>query len=115
MKIRRKIDYQRVENTQPEVLKPWYEQFQALIHLYKVNNANIWNMDKLRLDLGHYMNQQVVGGSKSKRSYVKSPKTREWVTIIEVISALSRFLHLTVIFKRKSVQISWFHHDYTQD
>jgi DDE superfamily endonuclease len=72
-------------------------------------------MDESGLGLGRCMNQRVVRGSKSKRSYVKSPETREWVTIIEVISALNRFLHPIVIFKGKSVQTSWFHYDYTQD
>jgi hypothetical protein len=72
-------------------------------------------MDESGLSLGRCMNQRVVGGSKSKRSYIKSPKTREWVIIIKVISALGRFLHPIVIFKGKSVQTSWFHHDCTQD
>jgi DDE superfamily endonuclease len=72
-------------------------------------------MNESGLGLGHYTNQRVVGGSKSKRSYIKSPETREWVTIIEVISELGHFLRPTVIFKGKSVQTSWFHHDFTQD
>jgi DDE superfamily endonuclease/Tc5 transposase DNA-binding domain len=114
-KIGRKIDYQRVQNTQPEVLEPWFYQFQALVSLYKVDSANIWNMDESGLGLGRCSNQRVVGGSNSKRTYVQSPETREWVTIIEVISASGRFLRPTVIFKGKSVQTSWFYRDCKQD
>lgn len=56
-------------------------------------------MDESGLGLGRCSNQRVVGGSRTKRTYVKSPETREWVTIVEVISALGRFLRPTVIFK----------------
>ena len=89
--------------------------FGPFLNLYKIDNANIWNMDESGLDLSRYTNQRVIRGSKSKRSYVKSPETREWVTILEVISVLDRFLRPTVIFKGKDVQISWFHHDCAQD
>ena len=63
-------------------------------------------MDESGLGLGRYTNQQVVGGSKSGRTYVKSPETREWVTIIEVISATGHALRPTVIFKGKDIQTS---------
>ena len=105
-KIGRKIDYQRVENTQPEILKPWFDAFEALVDQYQVDSANIWNMDESGLGLGRCTNQQIVGGSKSGRTYVKSPETREWVTIIEVVSATGRALRPTVIFKGKDVQTS---------
>jgi DDE superfamily endonuclease len=114
-KIGRKIDYQRVENTQPEVLKPWFDTFKALVDTYQVDSANIWNMDESGLGLGRCTNQRVVGSSKSGRTYVKSPETREWVTIIEVVSATGRALRPTVIFKGKSVQTSWFHTEVDQD
>jgi Tc5 transposase DNA-binding domain len=55
-KFGRNIDYQRVQNTQPEVLKPWFHQFQALISQYKVDSANIWNMDESGLGLGRCSN-----------------------------------------------------------
>jgi hypothetical protein len=71
--------------------------------LYNIDSANIWNMDESGLGLGRCTNQRVVGGSKLKRTYVQSPETREWVTIIKVISVLGRALCLTVIFKGKSV------------
>jgi hypothetical protein len=64
---------------------------------------------------GRDTNQQVIGGSKSKRVYVKSPETREWVTVIEVINAVGRALRPTVIFKGKAVQTSWFYTEVEQD
>ena len=69
-KVERKIDYQRVQNTTPEVLKPWFHQFKALVDRYKVEPVNIWNMDESGLGLGRFTNQRVVGGSNTKRTYV---------------------------------------------
>jgi DDE superfamily endonuclease len=80
-----------------------------------VDSANIWNMDESGLGLGRCTNQRVVGGSQSGRTYVKSPETREWVTIIEVVSATGRALRPTVIFKGKNVQTFWFHTEVEQD
>ena len=114
-KLGRKIDYQRIQNTQPEVLEPWFREFKALIELYKVENANIWNMDESGLGMGRCSNQLVIGSSRSKRTYVQSPETREWVTIIEVISAIGRTLRPTVIFTGQNVQTSWFHKECEHD
>ena len=63
-------------------------------------------MDESGLGLGRCSNQRVLGGSNSKRTYVQSPETREWVTIIEAISTGGRALRPTVIFKGKNVQTS---------
>jgi DDE superfamily endonuclease/Tc5 transposase DNA-binding domain/helix-turn-helix, Psq domain len=114
-KIGRKMDYQRVQNTRPEVLKPWFDEFKAIIERYNVDPANIWNMDESGLGLGRCTNQRVVGSSQTSSSIVQSPETREWVTIIEVVSATGKFLRPTVIFKGQSIQTSWFYKDFKQD
>jgi DDE superfamily endonuclease/Tc5 transposase DNA-binding domain len=114
-KVGRKINYQRIKNTQPEVPEPWFDAFKALVDQYQVKNENIWNMDESGLDLRRYTNQRVVGGSHLKRSYIESPETREWVTIIKVINATGRALRLIVIFKGKDVQTSWFYTEVEQD
>ena len=91
-KIGRKIDYQRVQNTQSEILEPWFRQFRALVDLYKIDSVNIWNMNEAGLRLGRCSNQRVPKELNSKRTYVQSPKTHEWVTIIEAINVEGRVL-----------------------
>ena len=91
-KIGRKIDYQRVQNTQPEILESWFRQFRTLVDLYKIDSVNIWNMNESGLGLGRCNNQRVLEESNSKRTYVRSPETREWITIIEAISVEGRVL-----------------------
>jgi hypothetical protein len=64
------MDYQRVQNTRPEVLKPWFDEFKAIIERYNMDPANIWNIDELGLGLGRYINQRVVGSSQTSSSIV---------------------------------------------
>jgi Tc5 transposase DNA-binding domain len=86
-KIGRAINSTRVHQTQPEILQPWFKRFQQLLTDYKVDVANLWNMDESGLGIGCTTNHRVIGSSSSTRSYVQSPETREWVTIIETVSA----------------------------
>jgi DDE superfamily endonuclease len=65
-------------------------------------------MDETGLALGHCKNQLVIGTSNTKYSYIKCPQDREWVSIIEAISATGRRCRPLCIFKGKAVQTSWF-------
>jgi len=42
----------RIDNTRPEILEPWFAQFKQLLTDYKVDVANIWNMDESGIGIG---------------------------------------------------------------
>ena len=65
-------------------------------------------MDETGVALGVCDNQNCLGDASTAFALVKTPETREWVTIIEIISAVGRRLQALVIFKGQSLQISWF-------
>ncbi|KAI1001065.1 hypothetical protein K3495_g7134 [Podosphaera aphanis] len=65
-------------------------------------------MDETGLALGVCSNSRVLSSLLKHKAYVKSPNTREWVSIIETASASRRRLRPAVIFKRQSLQTSWF-------
>ncbi|KAI1003475.1 hypothetical protein K3495_g4730 [Podosphaera aphanis] len=65
-------------------------------------------MDETGLALGVCTNTQVVAKSTKKRTYVKSPENREWVSIIEAVFATGKNLECPVIFKGKFLQTTWF-------
>ena len=69
-KIGRAINSIRIHQTQSEVLQPWFERFQQLLTEYKVDVANLWNMDESGLGIGCTTNHRVIGSSSSTRSYV---------------------------------------------
>jgi hypothetical protein len=68
----------------------------------------MWNMDETGVALGVCTNSQVLASSSKKKAYIKSPEDREWVSIIEVISATGVKLQCLVIFKGKHLQSTWF-------
>ena len=65
-------------------------------------------MDEQGLGLGVCSNTKVLSSSKKTRTYVKSPQNREWVSVLECISATGRIIKPLIIFKGNSLQTSWF-------
>jgi len=72
-------------------------------------------MDETGIALGVCSNDRVIGTSSTKSSFKKTPESREWVSIIEAISAFSKRLQALVIFKGKNLQTSWFSDESTPD
>jgi hypothetical protein len=104
----RKIDTRRIENTTPEALTDWFTLLKGVQDSYNVKLENIWNMDETGIALGVCKNQYVIGKASTSTTYIKSPESREWVSILETISAAGTKLRPVVIFKGKSLQTSWF-------
>jgi hypothetical protein len=107
-KVGKKIEAARIQNTTPEALAQWYNLFDSIRRTHHVKLVNIWNMDETGIALGVCNNQWVIGRSATKSSYVQTPETREWVSIIETISAAGAYIKPVVIFKGQTLQSSWF-------
>jgi hypothetical protein len=103
-KVGVKIEALRVRNTNPESLQVWFDLVHDVIARRKIKTTNMWNMDETGIALGVCSNQLVIGTSSTNRSYVQRPENREWVSIIESISADGGRTRSLVIFKGKSVQ-----------
>jgi hypothetical protein len=56
-------------------------------------------MDETSVALGVCTNTRVLASSSKKKAYVKSPKDREWVSIIKCVSATSQKLRCAIVFK----------------
>jgi hypothetical protein len=65
-------------------------------------------MDKHGIALGVCANSYVLRSLKKKRSYVKSPESRKWVSIIKAMSPIGGFIRPLVIFKGIAPQTSHF-------
>jgi hypothetical protein len=75
----------------------------------KVKPENIYNVDETGIALGVCRSTTVIGSTQTSSTLLKRAENREWVTVIETISALGNKLRPLVIFKGKNVQSSWFH------
>jgi hypothetical protein len=114
-KVGRKIESLRIQNTSLETLADWFELFRRIQTTYTVRPDNIWNMDETGIALGVCTNQIVVGSSTTKFAYVRSPENREWVLIVEAVSATGSRIRPLVIFKGKTLQTTWFRPDNVPD
>ena len=65
-------------------------------------------MDKVGIALGVCNNQIVLGTSSTRRTIIRRPENREWVSIIEYISSYGEKLRPLVIFKGKVIQNTWY-------
>ena len=72
-------------------------------------------MDESGIALGSCANSIRLGDASKKKTLVQSPEDREWVSIVEAISALGRSIRPLVIFKGKHIQLTWFHHNEVPD
>jgi hypothetical protein len=107
-KVGAKIECLRIQNTSPAALEECFHLFQRVQLQNQVKEANIWNMDETGIALGVCSNQTVISSSSTKSFYIKRPENREWVSIIELISAGRRRIRSLVIFKGKAIQTTWF-------
>jgi len=59
--------------------------------------------------VGLCANGHVVVSDQGKRQiYVKTPQNREWVSILEAISASGQSIRPLVVFKGANLQTTWF-------
>lgn len=65
-------------------------------------------MDGHGIALGICSNTRVLASSNKKKALVQAPENREWVTVMETISAAGCATHPGIIFRGQSVQSKWF-------
>ena len=106
--IGRSIEASRIDGTHPDLLSEFYTRFRELQSRNNVEQRNIWNMDKHGIALEVCANSMVLASSGKNRTYVISPQSREWVSIIEKISASGQSIRTLIIFKGSNPQSTWF-------
>lgn len=103
----KKIQAVRAKSADPQQLRAFIEKFEHTRKRLNVATEDIYNMDETGLALGVCTNTIVIASSE-KKAYVKSPKNREWVSIIECVSAAGQKLRYAAIFEGRSLQTTWF-------
>ena len=102
--VGRKIEAARADSATPAQVRAFLELFDRTRRILNIQMEDIYNVDETGIALGVCTNSRVLASSKKKKAYIKSPENREWVSIIESISATGRKLRCVVIFKGKSFQ-----------
>jgi hypothetical protein len=106
--VGKRIEAAQIDGASPEAIRDFFDRLQRARERLNVFSENMWNMDEAGLGLGICTNTLVLASSEKSHTYVKSPQNREWVSIIETISATGQKLRCLVIFKGQSLQTTWF-------
>ncbi|KAI0999283.1 hypothetical protein K3495_g8912 [Podosphaera aphanis] len=102
--IGRKLEACRSNAAKPEEIKAFLDKFNQTCKDLNIKHSDSWNMDETGIASGVCNNSKVIASSSKKKAYVKTPETREWVSVIGAVSADGRKLRCLVIFKGKNLQ-----------
>ncbi|KAF2741722.1 DDE-domain-containing protein, partial [Sporormia fimetaria CBS 119925] len=111
IKLRRSQPYdrQRALNEDPRVISPWFSLIQSVKEKYGIQDEDTYNFDETGLMMGQIKAQMVFTGSEKRNAPKRiQPGNREWVTVIQGISAAGWAIPPFVIFAGKVLISSWY-------
>ncbi|KAI2486298.1 hypothetical protein Ptr902_00431 [Pyrenophora tritici-repentis] len=85
--VGRSIEASRAEAASPELIRTFLELVEATRLRLGIQLHDIYNMDETRIAIGVCNNSRVLASACKRKAYVKSPENREWITIVECVSA----------------------------
>jgi hypothetical protein len=89
------LDKERATAQDPAVFQRYFELFWTLITLYKVNPADIYNIDEKGFMQGVIAKQKVIVSRDEHfkgKSFVTQDRSRKWTSLIECVSCTGRVL-----------------------
>ena len=90
--LARPIESARIDGAQPGQIQEFYDLYKRVQRKANIRAENSWNMDESGVALGVCMNTIAVGDASKKKTLIQLPNNREWVSIVETISALGRLI-----------------------
>jgi hypothetical protein len=112
----RKYDYQRAKCEDPAIITPWFELVRNTKAKYGITDDDTYNFDETGFQMGIISTGIVITGSE-RRSRPKAiqPGNREWVTVIQGVSAIGRAIPPYIIFAGKCYLSAWYEEDIPHD
>ena len=105
----RKYDYQRAKCEDPMTIRDWFRLVRNTIARYGILDEDIYNFDETGFQMGVIVTAKVItGAERSKKPVSIQPGNREWVTVIDCISAHGWSLPPVIIFEGKLHQSTWY-------
>lgn len=95
----RPYDYQRAACEDPATILRWFSLIQETKQKYGIIDDDIHNFDETGFIMGKILSQMVITGSEAAgRKKTIQPGNREWVTVIQGVSAAGHPLPPFVVF-----------------
>jgi hypothetical protein len=111
-RYKRRYDYQRAKCEDPTIIGKWFDRVQAIIAEKGIDTNDIFNFDETGFQMGVISGGMVVTGSERRnRPKAIQPGNRQWVTVIQGISAKGRRIPPFIIFPGKNHMSNWYEED----
>jgi hypothetical protein len=111
----RALDQSRKDALDHQTLEQWFNLYQTVRLMYGIVDDDVYNMDEKGCMKGIGDNQKVIVPRREGETFSTQPGNREWVSIIECISALGYLLPPFVIFEGSRIQHAWIPDDLDGD
>jgi hypothetical protein len=101
------LDLARFRAHQPATISLYFEKLQAALKKYNIRLEDLYNMDKTGFRIGVGGRKKVVTRNSRRRAYAPSSTNRNFVTVVECVSADRNFIPPMVILPGKNVMEVW--------
>ncbi|KAM5528615.1 transposase [Fusarium oxysporum f. sp. phaseoli] len=108
-RLSRRYDYQRAKCEDPTIIRGWFRLVENTIAKYGIRSDDIWNFDETGSMMGVIEPGIVVTSShRQGRPKQVQPGNREWITVIEGISAEGQSIPPFIIGADKDHLANWY-------
>jgi hypothetical protein len=106
----RHVEADRINACNSEAILAFFERLKAIKLEYKINDANMYNVDETGTQMGDTGREKVFCDATANGStaVVKKPGLEKWTTSLECASALGDKIDPLIIFAAKSLWTTWF-------
>lgn len=107
LKWSKALDACRKDAHSEEIVTRWFDLYKETVDKYNIKQENQWNMDEKGFAMGVLNSQKVVCLKSDLKKYALQPGSREWVSLIEAVSAIGKKLSIYCIFSAKHPKLDW--------
>jgi hypothetical protein len=108
-RYQRRYGYQRALCEDPKTIRNWFRLLENTIAKYGIQSDDIWNFDETGFMMGIISTGKVVTSAERRRKPKSvQPGSREWVTVIEAISAEGQLIPPFIIVTGKHHLRNWY-------
>ena len=101
------LDKARVATHDTAKILQWFKLVKDVIQKYDIQMEDTYNMDEKGIALGIAGKERVLCSKHQLQAYKAQDSNREWISLIDCISADARLLSLFIIFKAKRRMKAW--------
>jgi len=103
----RGLDRVRASAANVDTIQEYFELYRSLQQKYSISPQDTYNMDEKGFCMGAIQRSTVVIPVTQRDAFLRQDGNREWVSVIETISASGETLSSYIIFKAVYQQSSW--------